>query len=197
MSQSIIIELRFFAISILWGALVLLAYDQLRVLRRIIRHNSFWIAVQDLIFWIFASVFIFAMIYVNNSGIIRGFSVMGIVIGMIVYHFLLSDLVVTLISRGILFLLYPVSIVLKYIKKVLNLIIKKCGKYTYRIFMQLKKLVKSVKINFIKHKESTSKKRENKKRKKQGKIRKEAKKETKKKVKKKAKKAKEIVNRQN
>src|SRR5690554_5818845 len=117
MSQGITIELHFFMISILWGAIILLAYDQLRVLRRIIRHNNLSITIQDMIFWILASVFIFAMIYVKNSGTIRGFSVMGMVIGMVIYHYILSDLIVMLISRMILLIIRPFSIAIAYICK--------------------------------------------------------------------------------
>lgn len=163
MSQSITIELHFFGVSILWGAIVLLAYDQLRVLRRIIRHNNFWVAVEDLIFWIIASVFIFAMIYVQNSGTIRGFSVAGMVIGMVIYHYVMSDIIVKLISRGILLLLYPFTCILKYIGKVLKFVINKGKKLFYRIFVQLKNIVKSVKIKLIKNKKKQPDKKKTKK----------------------------------
>jgi len=152
MSQSISVELQFFAISILWGAIVLLAYDQLRVLRRIIRHNNFWVTVEDLIFWITASVFIFAMIYEQNSGTIRGFSVLGMCIGMIIYHFLLSDFIVRIVSRGILFLLYPFSFALKCLKKGFKFILDKGKKLMSGIYRRLKNLAISVKINLVKKK---------------------------------------------
>lgn len=153
MSQGIAIELHFFLISILWGALVLLAYDQLRVLRRIIRHKDILITIQDLLFWVIASVFIFAMIYENNSGIIRGFSVMGMVIGMVLYHYILSDIIVTILSRGILLLLRPFLITLKYLRKCLKFIVSKIKKLLNKSYMQLKKLIKSVKISVAKKKQ--------------------------------------------
>lgn len=146
MNQGITIELQFFVISMLWGAIVLLSYDLLRILRRIIQHNAFFVAVQDLIFWVLASVFIFAMIYVKNSGTIRGFSVMGMVIGMLVYHYILSDWIVILISRGILFLLRPLSFAIKYVGKGLNFLKNKVKVLNVRIYGQLKSRVKSVKI---------------------------------------------------
>lgn len=153
MSQGIVIELRFFMVSILWGALVLLAYDLLRVLRRIIRHRNLLVTIQDLLFWIIASVFIFTMIYVNNDGIIRGFSVMGMVIGMILYHYILSDAVVMILSRGILLLLRPFAIVLKYLRMGINYLIKKCVNLVNKAYIQLKKLIKSVKILVSKNKQ--------------------------------------------
>jgi len=117
MDHGIAVELHFFLMSVLWGALVLLAYDQLRVIRRVIRHNTVAVAIQDVIFWIAASVFIFALIYVENSGIIRGFSIMGMAIGMILYHYMLSDLIVTGLSRLIRLLLYPFNKLFKQLKK--------------------------------------------------------------------------------
>lgn len=151
MNQEITIELQFFLISILWGALVLLAYDQLRIIRRIIRHNTFFVAVEDLMFWIFTSVFIFAMIYVRNSGTIRGFSVMGMVIGMLIYHYILSDWLVMLISRIILLLLRPFSLAFKYMTKGLILLKKKIRILNNAIYRQLKSYSKSVKIALIKY----------------------------------------------
>lgn len=151
MYQGITIELHFFLYSILWGAIVLLAYDQLRVLRRIIRHNSIIISLEDLVFWVVASVFIFAMIYVKNSGTIRGFSVMGMVIGMVLYHYILSDWIVLLISRGILLLLCPFNFVFKWLKKGLNFIIGKSKKIINRLYIRLKRRLKSVKLYIINH----------------------------------------------
>ncbi|NLL00379.1 MAG: hypothetical protein GX271_06930 [Clostridiales bacterium] len=153
MNQGITIELQFFLISILWGALVLLAYDQLRILRRIIRHNTFFVAVQDLIFWVLASVFIFAMIYVENSGTIRGFSVMGMVIGMVIYHYILSDLIVMLISRMILLIIRPFSIAIAYICKGIRYLKSKIKKLCIRIQSRLKSKVKSAKISLSKQRQ--------------------------------------------
>lgn len=182
MNQGITIELHFFLISILWGVLVLLAYDQLRILRRIIRHNALFVAIQDLLFWVLSSVFIFAMIYTENSGTIRGFSVMGMVIGMIIYHYILSDLLVTLVSRMILLLMRPFSIAITYTLKCLKFLINKVKKLSNRIYSQLKSKTKSVKISLDKHKQirkvNTNKKQEKKRTKKS--IRKKAKEVTKK-----------------
>ena len=159
MYQGITIEMHFFLTSILWGVLVLLAYDQLRILRRIIRHNSFFVAIQDLLFWVLASVFIFAMIYAENSGTIRGFSVMGMVIGMVIYHYILSDWIVTLVSRMILLIMRPFTIAIAYTFKGLRFLINKAKKLSYS-------KAKSVKISLYKNKQkrkaNSSIKRENK-----------------------------------
>ena len=152
MNQGITVELHFFIVSVLWGALVLLAYDQLRIIRRIIRHNILFVAIQDLIFWVMASVFIFAMIYVENSGTIRGFSVMGMAIGMVVYHFVLSDRIVKTVSRIILMLLYPINLAISYICKALRILGSKVKLLNNKILNRLKKWTKSFKILLINRK---------------------------------------------
>lgn len=151
MNQEIITQMQFFMVSVLWGAFILIAYDVLRILRRIIRHNTFFVAVQDILFWAAASVFIFAMIYVKNSGIIRGFSIMGMGIGMLIYHYIFSDWVVILISRIILLLLRPFRVAIKYICKGIKFLVNRTKRLITRIYGRLKNKVKSVKISVSRH----------------------------------------------
>lgn len=153
MSQDITIELQFFMISIIWGILILLAYDQIRVLRRILPHKISLITIQDLLFWLVVSVFVFAMIYVQNSGTIRGFSIMGIVIGMVIYHYILSDLLVKIESRLILLILRPFSLAISYICKGIRFLINKVKKTSLRIYGRLKNKLKSVKISLDRRRE--------------------------------------------
>lgn len=146
MSKDIIVELQFFLISILWGALILASYDVLRIFRRVIKHNYFFIAIEDLLFWVITSVFIFAMIYNENNGIIRGFSIMGMALGMVIYHYLLSKFVVKLISELILLILRPFRFVDKCLKKFSKFLVNKFKKISKMLWVRLKKISKSVKI---------------------------------------------------
>lgn len=146
MNHAITIELKFFLISILWGAIVLLAYDGLRILRRLIKHNGFFLAVEDLLFWVITSVFIFAMIYQVNNGVIRGFSVMGMAIGMVLYHYILSDIIVSLITKLIFTLLRPLRFILNKMKQFLHFLMGRGRKIASFFITRLKKLHKSVRI---------------------------------------------------
>jgi spore cortex biosynthesis protein YabQ len=87
MNSAITTQLEFFLVSTLWGAIILFVYDGFRILRRVVKQNEIIIALEDLVFWVFAGVFIFAMMYHLNDGIIRGYSVMGMTIGMLLYNF--------------------------------------------------------------------------------------------------------------
>jgi Predicted membrane protein len=146
MNQAISVELQFFLISILWGALLLLIYDVLRILRRLIKHDDFLVALEDLIFWVFASLFIFIMMYKENNGIIRGFSIMGMAIGIAVYHFILSDFIVDYITKIIRALLSPLVFVIKQAIKIGKLVMNRVKKVLNHLNKRLKKWEQSVRI---------------------------------------------------
>lgn len=177
MSKDITVELQFFMTSILWGALILLAYDILRIFRRVIKHNYFTIAIEDLLFWVIASVFIFAMMYNENNGIIRGFSVMGMALGMVVYNFMLSPFVVKLISELMILLLRPFRFIDNSLKRCSKFLLCKFRKLIKLLRMRLIKIAKSVKIKLNEKRNKRLAKRRD------IKAKKEEKKERKKKIK--------------
>ncbi len=160
MNYAISVELHFFLISILWGIMLLLAYDVLRVFRRLIKHGIFFVALEDLIFWVCASLFIFAMMYEENDGIIRGFSIMGMSLGMVLYHYILSDFIVNNITKLIRTLLSPIVFVLNKIKKIIKLIFTKVKRVSKLLIIRLKKGLKSVRIALNKRKETVSAKKQ-------------------------------------
>ncbi len=153
MNEAITVELQFFLISILWGVLILLAYDLLRIFRRLIAHNGLVLAIEDLLFWVIASLFIFAMIYTMNNGTIRGFSVMGMGIGMTLYHFIFSELLVKWMTKALLLILRPIRILLNRIKGVLRFVLSKLRRIFAKLYYQLKKTAKSVRIALNKRRE--------------------------------------------
>jgi spore cortex biosynthesis protein YabQ len=150
MNPAISVELRFFLTSILWGVILLVAYDGLRILRRLIKHDEFFVALEDMIFWVIASLFIFAMIYHMNNGIIRGFSVMGMTLGGVLYHFAFSDLLVKWLTTLIRVLLKPISMVMLKGKRLLGFAYSKTFALVKKLLYRLKKLIKSVKITLKK-----------------------------------------------
>lgn len=146
MNHAISSELSFFLVSVLCGGILLLAYDVLRIIRRLVKHGTWILALEDLIFWIVAGVFIYSVIYRQNNGIIRGFSVAGMVIGMVLYHYLFDDYLVNIIVKGIRILLCPLKLAIKAVKRGIRIIMGKVKKTVKLLFGQLKKYIKSVKI---------------------------------------------------
>lgn len=95
MSEVIRHEIWFFFFSLLSGVILLCAYDQLRVLRRVIPHNGFFQSLEDFFFWTAAGIFCFGVSFRGNSGSIRGFSLAALVFGMWFYHWTVSPWVIT------------------------------------------------------------------------------------------------------
>lgn len=165
MSDSISLEVQFFLVSILCGVILLVVYDIIRIFRRIIRHSKILVAIEDILFWVASSIFIFIMMYRQNNGDIRGFSIMGMVIGMIIYNQLISNIVVNtsttvinkiiwVIKKVILIILFPFrkifGFVFKYIFRVLRFLKKNLRKLLINLSKILKKFLKTVKISITK-----------------------------------------------
>lgn len=154
MTEIINLEVQFFLTSILYGILLLVVYDCIRIIRRVVTHNAFFVALEDIIFWVTASIVIFVMIYRCNNGTIRGFSILGMILGMVIYNQLLSKFIVkgiTKIIKMILnglkkiisILLKPFAFITKKVRKLFGFTSKKIGKVNTKIGSKFKKVRKS------------------------------------------------------
>lgn len=117
MNQFITTQVKFFLMSVAWGAILLVMYDCLRIFRKVVKHGAVLMSIEDIIYWTISSVLIFRMMYRLNDGIIRGFSLLGILIGMVLYKYTISDDVV----KGISFVLIKVKMMMK---KVIHILLK-------------------------------------------------------------------------
>ena len=140
-------EAVFFCISILVGAGLFFLYDVLRIFRRIVSHGVIWISIEDIVYWLIYTGVVFVMLYQQNDGMVRGFALFGLAVGMLCYYALLSRYVV-LVQ---VFLWKKVS---GYTYRVLHFFLgpfvqigKKVGRF---LLKQLKKLVRAVKISLCK-----------------------------------------------
>ncbi len=136
-----------FGTSVLCGMGLVLTYDILRIIRRLIPHGNIWIGIEDVCYWIFCTVHVFLLLYLKNDGRMRGFCFLGILLGGLFYA--------SLLSRGILKIVVPV---LDKIGKVLGKILGTLGrppiKLGKKIFSfirkQLKKLYKAIRMGLCK-----------------------------------------------
>ena len=85
-------ELSVFLQAVLAGNLVYLSYLTLRVFRRILKHNLFWISVEDAIFWMTTGFYLFSKIYQTSNGTIRWYFVLGVLAGGIFTHHIISKI---------------------------------------------------------------------------------------------------------
>lgn len=149
MNQIINMEVRFFLTSVLCGALILVAYDLIRIFRKVIEHGVVAISIEDILYWTIGAVFVFRMMYRMNNGVIRGFSLIGILLGMILYKYSISEYVV----KGISFVLIKIKLLIKklihiftgpyrFLLSKIQTFIKFIGKYTKKYVGNITHFVK-------------------------------------------------------
>lgn len=109
MTESIYLEARLFLAAFLLGILLIFVYDIIRIIRRIIIHNLFFIALEDFIFWCCAGLVCFALMFHMYQGRMRAFYFIGLFLGMVLYHFNLSPVIVEPVTK----LIKKVKVLLK------------------------------------------------------------------------------------
>lgn len=114
MSPAIIQEVRLFLISAAFGILLGIAYDALRIFRRLRIHGVWWVAVEDLLYFFCASLLVFSMIFAENDGTVRFFSLGSLVAGAVLYYISVSPYLV----RFFVWLIgFPFRIFARIVKK--------------------------------------------------------------------------------
>lgn len=92
-------ELFVFLQASLAGNLIYLVYSAIRVVRRIVKHNLFFVSLEDLIFWIGTGIYLFVKIYQTSNGSIRWYFVIGVLVGAILTHLINSKITKKYIAK--------------------------------------------------------------------------------------------------
>ncbi len=120
MSREIVQELTFFTHSVLMGLVITFIYDWIRVLRRLFKHGTVLMSVEDLLFWLACGIGVFYMLYRENDGTLRWFAVFGAAVGMFFYKLVVRDAFVNVMStclhKIMWFVFHLLQIVLKPLK---------------------------------------------------------------------------------
>lgn len=162
MSQDIIQEVTFFLHSIVMGIVITFVYDWFLILRKLVRHNLFWLSFEDFLFWSACGLGVFYMLYRENNGVLRWFTVLGAMLGMIFYKLLISKpfihIMSTIIYKIMWFLFKVIQIIVKPLKWLFSAIkssaiflknkLKKCQNF---IKNKLTYILKTLKIVLCKH----------------------------------------------
>ena len=83
-------EISVFLQALLAGSTVLFVYYSIRVIRRLIKHNLFFISIEDFFFWLGTGLYLFVEIYQTSDGSIRWFFVVGAAAGVLLSHRILA-----------------------------------------------------------------------------------------------------------
>lgn len=116
-----------FLLTVLTGCLLGLVYDLIRIFRRIIRHNNLALNMEDFLFFIICGFLVFFILFNDNYGEIRFFSLIGATLGTIIYFFSLSCIIIELgtklILKLLMFIKLIISIIVYPIKLILNVVL--------------------------------------------------------------------------
>lgn len=153
-SAAIIKEADVLGISFVMGMFILFVYDFIRIFRRLIPHGVLWIGIEDMLFWIASALALFAMLYRENSGYIRGFVIGGVLVGMVLYNSVLSRFVVKssvfLLKKVFFIVSRPFAWIAHLFHRPLRFL-RKIRKKVVRFFKkQLKKVWRTFKIGLCK-----------------------------------------------
>lgn len=121
MSTLITWEWGYLLTSMMWGMVLALVYDFIRIFRRIALHKGIMlIFAEDIVFWMCSGFVIFHVTFLINDGIVRSFSLAGFALGAFIYRYATKGWFVENVSKAVNFMLKPLKILIKYIKIGLN-----------------------------------------------------------------------------
>lgn len=146
-STAIYREASFLGVSFLVGMGLFFLYDILRIFRRIFPHGAIWVGIEDFVYWLVCTGAVFAMLYRENDGMVRGFALGGAAIGMLLYYLVLSRFVIRIN-------VFVIKKILKAIGKILHVLFGPLlwiGKKVWGFLKkQLKKIYRAVRMGLCK-----------------------------------------------
>lgn len=101
MVSSVYLEWELLLQTIKLGIKLTFVYDGIRIFRILISHKNIIISLEDLFFWIYATWIIFHMQLAWSNGVLRGFSIIGMLLGMLLYNKILGERLILLAEKGI------------------------------------------------------------------------------------------------
>ncbi len=99
MSKYVTTEFVLFLYAVRFGIGMAFAYDLLRIFRRVVGHNRLAMALEDLIYWLWAGLEIFLMLYEYHNGTLRFYSIFGVCLGILLYTVSIGAFFVPYISK--------------------------------------------------------------------------------------------------
>ena len=82
-----------FGLSCLLGAVLSVFYGFFKVLRIAVKFSAVVIAIQDFVFWFLSGLAVFIFTLWQNDGIVRGYVLIGVLIGALAYYLTLGALI--------------------------------------------------------------------------------------------------------
>lgn len=117
-------ENEFLLYALLMGAFITFVYDILRIVRRVLPHGDFLIALEDIAFWMYCAIEVFLLLYREGDGSLRWFAVLGALAGMFLYRKLIGRFFVKYVSLLLQKIVAFLRHIGRFLKKKLTFILK-------------------------------------------------------------------------
>lgn len=150
-------ENEFLLHALLMGIFITFVYDVIRIFRRVIPHNSFFVSLEDMGFWIYCGGTVFLLMHHESNGELRWFAVLGAVAGMLFYGKLISPFFVKYVSLVLSRLLGMTGKALRWLLRPLGFLLRKAGQGAKRaeggaarIFRSIRRRIKIRLTYFVK-----------------------------------------------
>ncbi len=125
-------QLKFFSLYILNGIFIGIIFDFFRALRKTFKTADIVTYIEDIIFWIVSGILSITFIFIFNQGQIRSYTIIGIILGIILYILLFSRIIMILLTKILGYTKSTMISIFKpftYIFKGINKIFKRFYKY--------------------------------------------------------------------
>lgn len=100
MNDAIRAEVFLLFASLLLGLKLMAVYDGLRVFRMLVPHGLGWTGLEDMLYWLYAGISVFLLLLEQNDGILRGYAILGVLAGMLLYHMTISRILLGGLKKG-------------------------------------------------------------------------------------------------
>lgn len=142
MDFSISKEAFVFLSAVLCGGLLHVLYDLFFIIRKKSAEEKIVIHVQDGLFWILAFFIIFFSLLTINGGIVRFYELLGVVLGVVLYHLTLSRFILKLVCKILAISSKIFNFFLKILLTPLRFLYNIIYRYICIIFLPMKKLIR-------------------------------------------------------
>lgn len=134
MELNVVAELKVFILTLAGGILSGFLYDVFRIFRRVKKTGQIMTFTQDILYWVLNIVVVFGVIFYANYGRLRWYEFFGIILGVLLYQYALSQFIIKISVTVIHFF----QKVLKWILKILIYPFYLIYRLTYRPFRWIK-----------------------------------------------------------
>lgn len=104
-------QIGYFASTIISGFIVGIMFDIYRIIRGANPPSKIIAAISDILFWILQSLIVFVFLMATNSGNLRYYTIVGLLLGLIVYFKVMSKLIQVILIRILMFISKIFSII--------------------------------------------------------------------------------------